>query len=90
VGTGLGGITVGDILAAAASTTGAGINTSTAQGSGVKVTCHDSQSAWAVEAPLTGSTLATPKMWCVDSTGTAKQETTLIAAVVGNVGFNCP
>ncbi len=48
------------------------------------VTCHDSSSAWAAEAPQTGSATGAgnAKMWCVDSTGTSKSETTNLAASV--------
>jgi prepilin-type N-terminal cleavage/methylation domain-containing protein len=41
------------------------------------VTCHDSATAWAAEAPLTGSAPTTSTgslMFCVDSTGIAKAE----------------
>lgn len=37
------------------------------------VTCHDSSTAWAAEAPLTGTTSGhSPSMFCVDSTDEAK------------------
>ena len=44
------------------------------------VTCHDSAGAWAAEAPLFGSATGAPVMYCVDSTGLAKQETDLLGA----------
>ncbi len=47
-------------------------------GTGTTATCNNSASAWAAEVPLIGSTNAAPKMWCVDSTGKAKQKTTSI------------
>mgnify|MGYP001549927026 CR=1 FL=1 len=34
-----------------------------------KVTCHDTATAWAAEAPLSTSVSGSPAMWCVDSTG---------------------
>jgi len=46
------------------------------------VTCHDSQSAWAAEGPLKASASGAPKMWCVDSTGASKSETTNIAGSI--------
>jgi prepilin-type N-terminal cleavage/methylation domain-containing protein len=82
-GTGLGGTAVGGILASAASTTGATVVTAAATaGAYNAVTCHDSTGAWAAEAPLTGSAsgAGNAKMWCVDSTGTAKQSTSNIGA----------
>lgn len=39
------------------------------------VTCHDSNTSWVIEAPLTGSISSTNvSMWCVDSNGAAKAE----------------
>ena len=35
---------------------------------------------WAAEAPLNTSVTGAPVMWCVDSTGTARQETTILDA----------
>ncbi len=46
------------------------------------VTCHDSGSAWAAETPLSASKNGTPSMWCVDSNGDAKAESTNLAASV--------
>ena len=45
------------------------------------VTCHDSTTAWVVEAPLSGSA-ASPniKMFCVDSTTITKEKNSNIAA----------
>ena len=64
------------ILAGAASPTGATVAaiTPTVAGGGHIVTCHDSLSAWAADAPLASSTAALPHMWCVDSNGQAKDE----------------
>jgi len=54
------------ILAGAANATGAATSSSTGQASTYnKVVCHDSNSAWALDAPLS---------WCVDSIGEAKDE----------------
>lgn len=50
-----------------------GINTT---GTLTTATCNDSPEAWAAEVPLTTS----GHMWCVDSTATAKEETTSIGA----------
>ncbi len=55
-----------------------------AAGGAANIVCGNSTSAYAVEAKLTAP--ATTTYWCVDSTGTAKQETTVSAA-----GFTvCP
>lgn len=40
-------------------------------GTASTATCNDSASAWAAEVPLRTS----GQMWCIDSTGTSKQET---------------
>ena len=37
-------------------------------------------SGWAAEAPLNASVEGSPSMWCVDSTGAAKQETSILDA----------
>lgn len=42
--------------------------------------CHDSASAWVATVPLKASTSGTPSMWCVDSTGTAKSTSSLLAS----------
>ena len=47
---------------------------------GTRASCNDSASAWAAEVPLSGSTVGTPKMWCVDSNGKSKQESVSIGA----------
>ncbi len=39
-------------------------------------TCHDSQNAWAAEAPLKASVSGTPDMWCIDNTGKSVEEKT--------------
>jgi prepilin-type N-terminal cleavage/methylation domain-containing protein len=53
-------------------------------GSFTSVTCHEKadQSAWAVDAPLSPSST----MFCVDSTGLAKQE----SVVLSPFQFSCP
>jgi|SRR3989344_2263776 len=43
-------------------------------------TCHAVTQAWVAEAPLKGSVTATPKMYCVDSTGISKEKSTVLAA----------
>jgi len=66
----------------------------TALGAYNYVTCHEklgdgtetNPDAWAVEAPLSGSTLAKPDMYCADSTGTSKITTGVLAANVVKCG----
>ena len=60
-------------------TPGTVVSTAATAGTYQSVTCHDSATAWAAEAPLTGSTSGAPVMWCVDSTGKSLQEITNIA-----------
>ena len=57
-------------------------NTLTTAGTGTTATCHVdvAGTGWAAEAPLFGSTNASPLMWCVDNTGKSKQESTNLAA----------
>ena len=45
-----------------------------------KVTCHDTAAAWIIEAPVSSSTSALPQMWCVDSAGSSKSESAVMAA----------
>lgn len=47
---------------------------------GVTEECHDSVDAYAVWVPLSGSTVASPRAWCIDSRNNSKLETG-----VGNV-----
>jgi len=54
-------------------------NTNTS-GTLTTATCKDSADAWVAEMPLSTS----GQMWCVDSTGSSRQETTSIGA-----GFTC-
>ena len=76
------------ILTGAATQTGAGtpVTVNATAGAYNKVTCHDGAAsgsgAWAAEAPLTSSASGSPVMWCVDSTGASKQETTNLATLV--------
>lgn len=58
----------------------------TGTGTGVIATCNDIAGAYAAEVPLSGSTVASPKMWCIDSLGRDKQTITTIGAgrVCGN------
>jgi len=55
-------------------------NPPSAVGSLTQVTCHDTAaaaaSAWVAEAPLKSGTA----MWCVDSAGNSKQETSPMGA----------
>jgi len=44
-----------------------------------KATCHASATAFAAEVPLKASASGSPVMWCIDSAGTSKQETTNIS-----------
>lgn len=77
-----GASTISALITAAAKASGLtsyGINNVPAA-TGLVATCNDSANAWAAEVPLNGSTLAVPKMWCVDSTGASKQKATSIGA----------
>jgi prepilin-type N-terminal cleavage/methylation domain-containing protein len=66
---------------------GGSVNTSdTVGGSYQNVTCHDDQSDWAAEAPLSPSASGSPNMWCVDDTGAAKLETVNLGSNV----YTCP
>jgi prepilin-type N-terminal cleavage/methylation domain-containing protein len=40
------------------------------------ITCHDKSNAWAVEVPMSISTSASPKMYCIDSLNSTPKETT--------------
>lgn len=79
---GLGGVTGPGVLVGAASSTAATVVTGTggtlATGAETQVTCNDAANEWMVEAPLTGSVAGSPRMWCVDSTGTSKENTTAV------------
>jgi prepilin-type N-terminal cleavage/methylation domain-containing protein len=71
----VGGIAgIGANVSMAAEATGLSSYATDATGTATTATCNDSASAWAAEAPLAGSTTASPKMWCVDSTGKSLQE----------------
>ncbi len=48
--------------------------------------CHDSANGWVVWVPLKASTSASPAGWCVDSTGAAEHETTIL---IGD-SYRCP
>lgn len=67
---------IGTLVAAAASDSVAGNSVGSAGGQYNRATCHDSVGAWAAEVPLSASASGSPVMWCVDSTGKSKQETT--------------
>ncbi len=66
---------VGELVLAATKATGLSVYGINAIGTAITATCNNSTGAWAAQVPLQGSTVAVPKMWCVDSTGKAKQET---------------
>ena len=68
------------VLAAAKARNLAGYATDPAGGgTSTTATCNDTGgNAWAAEVPLSGSTLSSPLMWCVDSVSTSRQETTSI------------
>src|SRR3989344_3231551 len=65
---GMGGGSGSGILNGAASSTAATIMTGTggslAAGAETQVTCNDASESWMVEAPLTGSVVGSPRMWC--------------------------
>ena len=50
------------------------------------VTCHGGTNDFAVEAPLKTSASGAPVMWCVDSAGNSKQESTNMGANI----VQCP
>ena len=73
----------GMVLAAAQAALGSAATVNTAiatAGTGTTSTCHETATGWAAEAPLSGSTAGTPKMWCVDSTGASEQNSTALVA----------
>jgi prepilin-type N-terminal cleavage/methylation domain-containing protein len=45
-----------------------------------QLTCNDSGTAWAAQAPLSASVSGSPVYWCVDSSGTSRQEVTTFSA----------
>jgi len=55
---------------------GAGTFGTDAATTGVLGSCNSSATAWAMAAPLKASTVASPSLYCVDSTGAAKTITT--------------
>jgi len=59
-------------------TNGTGNRNPSGGGSTSTVTCNDSATAWAAEAPLKSK--GANQMWCVDSSGKSKQESTSIGA----------
>jgi len=69
-----------------ASKGGSVITVNTTAGTYQNVTCHDNQSDWAAEAPLSASASGGPSMWCVDDTGAARLESTNLGSSV----FICP
>jgi prepilin-type N-terminal cleavage/methylation domain-containing protein len=72
---------IATLLSGAASSTNATVDTTLSNPGGYnKVECHDSASAWVVDAPMTNSVSGAPRMWCVDSGGKATQESAGILA----------
>ena len=77
----VGGVGVANLVSVAAGITGATVDAVTGNaGAYNHVACHEGTSAWAVDAPLSNSTSGTPRMWCVDSIGKAKQESAGLGA----------
>lgn len=74
--------TINDIVTGAAKAYGLTTINSTLATAGTwnTATCHDSATAWAAESPLKASASGTPSMYCVDSTGASKTETSTLAA----------
>jgi prepilin-type N-terminal cleavage/methylation domain-containing protein len=56
-----------DTKDATAITSGIIVINNATQGTWQNVTCHATDSAWAVEAPTSKSAAGTPKMYCIDS-----------------------
>jgi prepilin-type N-terminal cleavage/methylation domain-containing protein len=77
---------VADMVVNAATSTGAAIATGAA-GAYNQVTCNDSPAAWALEAPLTGSTSGSPNFWCVDSSGTSRN---IVTPLPSGSTYACP
>jgi prepilin-type N-terminal cleavage/methylation domain-containing protein len=77
---------IGVMVLAAAKAVGLSSYGTGTTGTGVIATCNDSAGAYAAEVPLGGSTVASPKMWCIDSLGIEKQTTSTIGTkmVCGN------
>lgn len=69
-----------------ASKGGSVVTTLSTAGTYQNVTCHDNQADWAAEAPLSASASGAISMWCVDSTGAARSETTNL----GSSAVVCP
>lgn len=55
-------------------------------GSPTRTTCHYNSGAWVAEAPLSGSVAGSIRVWCVDSTGVSRENTTNILSN----SFVCP
>lgn len=58
-----------------------------AAGAWNEVTCNDSATGWAAEAPLSTSVSGTPAMFCVDHTGAAKETASNLTAAAD---VDCP
>lgn len=73
-------VNIANALKNAASATGATVGATGAVGAGTTVACDNAAGSWIVQAPLSGSTVASPKFWCVDGTGQAIQDVTVAPA----------
>jgi len=51
------------------------------------VVCNDTAAGWAAQAPLSTSVTATPALFCVDSTGAAREVATALTA---GTDIDCP
>ena len=72
---------IGAMLLSAAKADGISSIATNTTGTGTTATCNNTvSSAYAAEVPLSGSTNASPVMWCIDSTGKNKQTSASIGA----------
>ena len=72
---------IGAMLLSASKAGGLSSFATNGTGTGTTATCNNTvSSAYAAEVPLSGSTNASPIMWCVDSTGKNKKTTASIGA----------
>jgi prepilin-type N-terminal cleavage/methylation domain-containing protein len=77
--------TVNNMLVGAQQATpfGQAINTDlTVAGNWDTVTCHESGSSWAAEAPLATSTNTVPVLWCIDDNGDSHLESAPLGASI--------
>ena len=72
---------IGSMVLSAAKANGISSFASNGTGTGTTATCNNTvATAYAAEVPLSGSTNASPVMWCIDSTGKNKQTSASIGA----------